>query len=198
MLDVTPFFSTDDFRPAMSGIMYDGQWANATNSHIAIRWPHITEDITKGAPNVGAAFESFLELYKETDNFIFHKNDYREWVKTLPIVKEKIACKECVGTGEVEWEYTSIDGIEFTDDHDCPLCNGTGGWETGNMVPDSNLNYTTTGGVVFSQVNMAKLLLVMDYANVNTCYFMKTLNLFKGCMVKIDVYEILIMPINNY
>jgi hypothetical protein len=195
MLNITPFLSTDELRPAMCGIIYDGEFANATNAHIAIRWPHITEDITKGAPNVRSVFDSFLNLHKEHQTFIFDKNEYRQWLKTLPLVKEKKECKECLGFGEVEWTYTSIENIDYEEQHECPVCDGDGGWDTGNMVPDNNKNYTTSGEVVFAQINLDKVLLAMDYANVDTCYFMRTVNLTKGCIVKIDIYEILVMPI---
>lgn len=194
MLDVTPFLSTDELRPAMCGIIYDGEWANATNAHIAIRWPHISTEITEKAPNIKRLFDE----YKETETFIFDKNEYRHFLERLPLVKEMRECKECVGTGTVEWTYTSIDNIDYDEDHDCPVCDGDGGWETGNMVPDKSENYTTHGGVVFSQINMEKVLLVMDYANVDTCYFGRSINIANGCIVKIDMYQLLVMPIENF
>lgn len=191
MLDVTPFFSTDELRPAICGIIYDGEWANATNAHIAIRWPHISTVITDKAPNIKKLFDE----REETESFVFDKNEYRQWVKTLPLVKDILECKECEGYGRVEWTYVSRDGKEFTKNRHCPVCDGKGEWNTSKMVPDKRKNYTTSGGVVFSQVHLEKVLLVMDYAKVDTCYFSRSINIGKGCVVNIDMYQILIMPI---
>lgn len=35
-------------------------------------------------------------------------------------------CDECDGSGEVEWTYESHDGEDFTEYHDCPICDGKG------------------------------------------------------------------------
>jgi RecJ-like exonuclease len=191
MLDVSPFFSKDQLRPALCGIIYDGKWANATDAHIVIRWPHISETTTEKAPNIKKLFDDFVEL----DHFIFDKKEYRQWINTLPLVKEIIDCEECDGDGEVTWEYTSINGKGYAETHDCPVCDGKGGFDTGNLVPDGNNNYKTYGDVLFSQTNLNKLLLVMDYANMDTCYFTRSLNFHKGCIVKIDIYQIIITSI---
>jgi len=39
---------------------------------------------------------------------------------------EYVECSECNGTGEVEWEYRSMDGKHYNKDLDCPVCDGSG------------------------------------------------------------------------
>lgn len=191
MLDITPFLSTNPLRPIMNAIFYDGEWANATNAHIAIRWPHITEEITEKAPDVKKLFDEHVE----SETFLFDKNEYRQWLNTLPLVDEEIDCDVCYGKGNVEWEFTSPSGRSYSEDHDCPACGGDGRCYTDNKVPDTKINYKLAGAITFSQANLSKVLLVMDFADVDTCYFSRALSVNKGCLVKIDMYQILIMPI---
>jgi hypothetical protein len=193
MLNVTPFLSKDELRPALNNIIYDGQWANATNAHIAIRWPHITDEITAKAPNIAAVFDN---KYQD-DSFLFDKNEYKKWVSELPIVAEIKDCEECLGDGEVEWEYVSNLGKTHYINDECPVCDGVGGTRTGEMVADPKVNYQISGAI-FSQVNMSKIIHVMDSLSVDTCYFSYSKNYpMQGYIIKIDIYQILVMPINK-
>lgn len=50
------------------------------------------------------------------------------------VIEKSVECTECNGWGEVEWTYGA-----YTDDDDCPVCNGTGEGlskkvETGKMI----------------------------------------------------------------
>lgn len=178
-----PFLSTDELRPIMCNVFYDGEYANATNAHIAIRWKDKTGEINPKAPNVKAIFDGF----KCESQKVFSAKEYDKWKDNLPLVKELIPCDDCDGDGQVEWNYN-----HHTKMDDCPECDGKGGTLTRNMVPDPNINYPI-GFFTYSQVNLDKIERLMgmckvDFVDVN-------IDDWGRGIVKIDPYEILILPI---
>lgn len=74
----------------------------------------------------------------------------RQALDKCPLVDEVITkenevdCKECGGTGEVEWEYTDDNLHTYCRDFDCPVCDGDGviihksEKHTGKKVHDEN------------------------------------------------------------
>lgn len=76
--------------------------------------------------------------------------DINKALDSCPLVDEVLIeeyeekCKECNGTGEVEWEYTDGELETHYHDFDCPKCGGDGvirhekEIKTGKKVPDEN------------------------------------------------------------
>ena len=93
------------------------------------------------------------------------------------IIEKGGECEECGGSGEVEWEYTALDGeIHFHDD-DCPVCNGDGTTEdvfksTGFMVPTDN-SFVCIGDLTIRGAYAQKLLWVMEYFKVDKAAFIE-------------------------
>ena len=84
-------------------------------------------------------------------------------------------CEECEGSGEVEWEYTDLDGKSHFHDDDCPVCNGDGTTEdilknTGFMIPTDN-SFVRIGKSFLRGIGAQKLLWVMEYFNVDKAGF---------------------------
>lgn len=68
----------------------------------------------------------------------------RQALDACPLVDEVVDCKECGGTGEVEWEYTDDNLHTHYHNFDCPVCGGDGviihksETHTGKKVHDEN------------------------------------------------------------
>lgn len=91
------------------------------------------------------------------------------------IIEEGGECEECGGSGEVEWEYTDLDGKSHFHDNDCPVCNGDGMFEgvcksTGFMIPTED-STVRIGKSFFRGIEAQKLLWTMEYFNVDKAEF---------------------------
>lgn len=81
-------------------------------------------------------------------NFIVSLQDIETALSNIPQVEEEekvgkdVDCEECDGEGEVEWEYQDKSGHYHYEDHECPICYGSGYStrarykKTGRMIPD--------------------------------------------------------------
>ena len=91
------------------------------------------------------------------------------------IIEEGGECEECGGSGEVEWEYTDLDGKSHFHDNDCPVCNGDGMFEgvcksTGFMIPTED-STVRIGKSFFRGIEAQKLLWTMEYFKVDKAEF---------------------------
>lgn len=91
------------------------------------------------------------------------------------LTEEMEECEECKGSGEVEWEYTDIDGQTHYRYFDCPVCDGKGGTEgvfesTGFMIPTDD-SIVRIGKLFFRGILAQKLLWAMEYFNVDKAAF---------------------------
>lgn len=91
------------------------------------------------------------------------------------IIEEGGECEECGGSGDVEWEYTDLDGKRHFHDNDCPVCNGDGMFEgvcksTGFMIPTED-STVRIGKSFFRGIEAQKLLWTMEYFNVDKAAF---------------------------
>lgn len=125
------FTSSDNHRPVMmfpnlsNGIVY------ASDSHALITIPE-NELSLKYSTN---------EMYPNADKILddFSKKELKSiWVNTsklgheltkarIEVDKDSIKCKECKGSGTVEFEYEDKKGESHYIDGDCPICDGEGG-----------------------------------------------------------------------
>lgn len=112
-------------------------------------------------------------------------------------VGKDLDCKECTGTGSVEWSYKN-----YEEEHDCPVCDGSGYSSESRLVPNGKKTfdkkaYLTIDGIFFN-INLfmaifeAQKIIGDEIISLNICT--KT----KPALFKIGNYEFVIMPIMNY
>ena len=126
--------------------VYNEVWA--TDGHVVIR---ISPDRLNGhyEPVKGCEKLKLPKVLKPCHLSCTY-NAIRQALDTCPLVDEIVTeeneeeCKECGGTGEVEWEYTDDNLNTHYRDFDCPKCGGDGviihekKIHTGKKVRDEN------------------------------------------------------------
>lgn len=117
----------------------------------------------------GEGFFTLESLKKVLESFEMEEEQF--------IIEEGRKCEECEGSGEVEWEYTDLDGKSHFHDGDCPVCNGDGTTEdvfksTGFMVPTDN-SFVCIGDLTIRGAYAQKLLWVMEYFKVDKAAFIE-------------------------
>lgn len=124
------FTSSDNFRPAMMfPNVYNGN-VYATDSYALIMIPE-RELALKYSTN--DKFPSAHKLFED-----FEKKEFKSiWINTnalayelvkarIEVDKDSIKCKECKGSGDVEFEYCDTKNETHYIDADCPICGGDG------------------------------------------------------------------------
>lgn len=80
-----------------------------------------------------------------------------------------LKCKECDGTGNVEWEYEDKERNDHYKTDDCPLCDGTGKDEQNNPFPkiivstfdkEENVIQISIGDLLFHPYQIYRLFMV--------------------------------------
>ena len=106
-----------------------GDYICGTDTHIAVR---IDKSLCEGEYmenkiDLDRVFQCCEKTKKEIS-----LDTLKELLKSIPRVETltKVQCEECGGEGEVEWVYEATDGERYTEDHDCPVCNGRGYHDT--------------------------------------------------------------------
>ena len=183
-LDITPFLSTDPLRPLLNAVFYDGEYANASNSIVAVRWLDSTAPSPK-APNLKALFKA------KTNSHFFDRIDYDVWLNALPKVVSEYDCAVCEGHGQVTWQFDI-----YNKEDDCPECNGKGSVKDSSKIIPQKTPYKI-GDALFSQEVIAKVIHVMEFFAIYTCDVFEMAP-FKLRSISIDKYEIGIMPLENY
>lgn len=83
-------------------------------------------------------------------------------------------CKECKGSGDVEWEYTDKEGETHYHYFECPICEGEGVNDvfenTGFMMPTED-STVRIGKSFIRGVEAQKLLWAMEYFKVDKAEF---------------------------
>jgi len=93
-----------------------------------------------------------------------------------------IKCKECNGSGNVEWEYEDRERDTHYRTEDCPLCDGTGEDEQNHPFPkmivslldkDENIIKITVGDLLFHPYQLYRLFIVAvskEYKEIEIFY----------------------------
>ena len=117
----------------------------ATNAYVLV--------ITTGHTDVISEMsEKAKKVYHPNGEYIrFSLNGIIRVYESLPDTQEKmlVECKECSGSGSVEFIYESNSGRDYHIDADCPICEGKGGChkQTGRIVKDTNSSSFNIMGV---------------------------------------------------
>ncbi len=124
------FTGTDETRPLMmfpnleNGIVY------ATDTHAVITIPEnelsLKYSSNEKYPNAQKVIDDFSK--KELQSIRVNVCDLaKELTKArIEVDKDSIKCKECKGSGTVEFEYEDKTGETYYIDGDCPICDGEG------------------------------------------------------------------------
>lgn len=127
------FTGTDENRPAMmfpnlsNGVVY------ATDTHALITIPENELMLKYGTnekyPNAQKILDDFSK--KELQSIRVNVVDLaKELTKArIEVDKDSIKCKECKGSGTVEFEYCDKQNETHYIDGDCPICGGEGSSE---------------------------------------------------------------------
>lgn len=106
--------------------VYDGKCI-ATNTVSLITTPFV-----EGIKENEDAYKSVARILHKSEKPILTINvsEFLEKIKQIPledgfdIVKEEVKCDACNGYGSVDYEFC-YDGETFTEELDCPVCDGT-------------------------------------------------------------------------
>ena len=127
--------------------------------------------------------------------------DLKDAIRKIPLVDEvlnetiEVKCKECDGTGEVEWEYEG-----HYNDFYCPICDGNGTLteeqknKTGKKIKDANY---------FIDINCSRIRSYMIEELINIAWLLKTEKIEvihqtapnKGIGFQVGIAQIIMMPI---
>ncbi len=108
-------------------------------------------------------------------------------------------CKECGGSGEVEWEYIDLGGFSHQRDFDCPCCDGSGYSDeaitkkTGKKVPDKRA-CVLVDTMIAAVGQMSRLLKAMELLGVDEVRHVITSKKGTNLFIVNDDIKILIMP----
>ncbi|MCM1301354.1 MAG: hypothetical protein NC226_06500 [Bacteroides cellulosilyticus] len=190
----------DDLRPYMAAPYLKNGYVCATEAHILIR----------------IKAETLHGEYKETErcnidwpadncNFTISLQEIETMLSNIPQVEEEvkvgedIKCMECDGEGEVEWEYQDKSGHYHYEDHECPICEGSGFdsesryVKTGRMIPDGECSIRIRRIVIkaeFLEV-LNKAMKIIGVGEVRCVHQDPA----KPCIFRVDDnIEIIIMP----
>lgn len=185
------FVSDDELRPNLCHPFKQGEYACATNGHVALILPATSApwvDATDG-PNMLAV------MPREVASIPFQTSALRAFLDSVPKVEEKdeeeVTCPHCDGDGFYECE-------ECGSDVDCKDCNGTGSIKTksaptGRMVRNDRAIVGAFDSFFFVRV----LARVLDVAEALGCEEIRTLSATytpQPALFGIGDARVLIMP----
>lgn len=114
------------------------------------------------------------------------------YAETIRFKDKECKCKECNGSGEVEWNYTSDDGDEYFNDFDCPVCDGSGYIKTKRIY--RNERNIAINGISFQIEHLVVALESIKELGYNKATITQ-LELAKAMRIDVEPgVEILIMP----
>lgn len=125
------FTCVDKLRPRLASPNLKDGIVYASDGHVLIAIPD--SELSLNYPT-NEKYPSADKLLKEailncTESISVQISDVvKELVRArIKVDSDFINCKDCEGSGEVEWEYTSKNGYTHTIEEECPVCHGEGG-----------------------------------------------------------------------
>lgn len=159
----------------------DFKWSNEKQASCA--------DMNRIVPE--ANMNKKLFLYSESLDFYRTEDDY-------DIIRPRKDCEECDGNGCVTWEYESKTDGSFSDDFDCPVCDGTGGIDAitkpnGKKKFPNDL-YFKIGSSHFSAFMINKLEIISKLFSEDV-YLISQNEAAKANLFSIGYVNVLLMPV---
>ena len=151
----------------------------STDAHSIIRVPKETVGLFDECKKEGNA-KVVLNLFDFTPQKILTINvqDLKDALGEIPLVDECLnvdaegKCKECSGSGEVEWEYEG-----HYNDFDCPICDGNG------TLTESQKHKTGR------KVKAEGYYIDFNYNRIRTCMIEELINI--AWLLKVDEIELI-------
>ena len=175
-----PFVLKDDPREILNKVFRQNGYVVASDGHILIRVP---EGRVKDADHIPVQDLPHINsiLPSETPLDIpLTKSLIKKKIEEAPTVADKLKCKDCEGSGKVEWYYDDKEGCQHTDTFKCPVCKGKGYVsETGRMIPDPRQLFSLADGLMDAEC-LDNIVKVMDVFKVT-----------KVCIRASDEYKIM-------
>ena len=173
-----PYLYLEDIRPALQSPFPfgDSVWATNTNVMLRVSKERLDGDypVVEGCPNPHASLEGCKPNFGGTLTI----EKLKQALAKCPQVKEVVtivpehACAECGGEGEVDWEYTTKDGLRYCQEFECPMCEGAGiisakRMATGRDIPSSHYLLKVNGVLIQAQ-NIQKMVDTMELLGSET------------------------------
>lgn len=192
------FVSTDEDRAKFMKPWRERNQVFATETHILIRvngylttadYPQYNSDNTNKLFPTGTPNGILTALTLE--NAI----SYAPLIDEMITVGEDVECRECDGTGSVDWEYR-----HWIEPFDCPVCNGSGYMSRVKSEPSGrkviNPEATVRLGLLSFRASFLKLLLeAMRYCDCAECTVTFGGSTAATLFNLTDEIDIIIMPV---
>lgn len=167
------FTGSDESRPALMFPNLKDDLVYASDGHVLISIPEdeltLKYNSVEKYPN---GYKLVSDMEKETLRSI--KVDIETLAKELvrcrfEADKVILKCKECNGSGNVEWEYEDRERDTHYKTEDCPLCDGTGKDEQNHPFPkmiissfdkEENIIQISVGDLLFHPYQLYRLFMV--------------------------------------
>lgn len=197
------FVDKDDIRPNFHEPFLNAKYESevwATDGHSLLIVNH--ECLSGEYPTRELTMPKLMDKNCTT---VITQDALRVALSECPQVDEEIStgkykkCKECGGSGEVEWEYFDNKGFCHQRDFDCPCCDGSGYSEepitkkTGKKVPNEMASLQVDAMIV-AVAQMSRMLRAMELLGIDEVrHVVSSKNDANIFIVNNDI-KILIMP----
>jgi len=174
------FVSDDEMRPEFNSLFRVNEYVCATNSYVlAYMVSDIEAPEMQNKKNSEKIYNDLIKDKGDANVKEISVSAFDKWVnESCSFIEEKVKkgedvkCKECSGSGQVEWEYKT-----YTKDDDCPICNGDGYeyqapyFKTGKKKIQSYDNYFRFDDYVFDMYRFQDVFNVIKDLYIETIKF---------------------------
>ncbi|AGO48537.1 hypothetical protein Phi18:3_gp025 [Cellulophaga phage phi18:3] len=193
---------TDLYRPLFHKPFAIGLYIYSTNACAMLRVPKYMVDGYKIQED-DSLIRKCPSFFKEKfiSSFNIKYSVLSDIEKMIPTVDEYIEtntdgeCKECEGSGEVEWEFKG-----HCRDFDCPVCEGEGNipkskrTKSGRKIFDEN-SYIDIKSTRLSFSRILELKAICDSLNIDLIEVSEILEPSSPVLFKIGPSELILMPV---
>ena len=202
------FVSQDDLRPWMKSPFNAFDKTLATNGHVLIATPKISEyiDYTDSKDGYFNTFSTLVikHIYPVVHNIekYYEVTSLKKALAKCPMLEEYDSiihkCNACNGDGVVDYEFIH-NGKTHIIEEDCPICDGVGEIEKKSDKPNGKLHYDERKLIklndsTFSVLRIAEIIFVANKLNRGVITLVYNIGNKQPCLFKIDDLEMLVMP----
>lgn len=185
------FVEDDGHREVFKTPFLQDGYVCATNGHVLIRVK--AELLTEKYEEVATPIISRIIPQRNTDieisqSAIFNALHNAKMVEDSGVFQLYVYCKECKGTGEVDWNYYDRKGNYHTSSHECPICEGE------CTVPACTDETFGLYDCVFSGNSIIRLYEAMRILNMETIRYVATYQNNANMFSNNDGIEFILMP----
>ena len=201
------YTSSDEIRPSMCFPNTENGNVYATDAHALIVVPEgelcLKYSTNEKYPNAQKIIDE-IEVKELTSINAKVSDVAKELTKArIEVDKDSIKCKECKGSGTVEFEYEDKTGETHSIDDDCPICNGEGADEKDSkfariklsLIEKEDSNYTAIqiGDLFFHPFQLYRLFMVALLNQQETIKIFYDADNYGSCISYIGKIKVLTM-----